>query len=120
MEMVTRVLLVNWDFWVREPAKFYAAYGQVYNILKAATHFEEHQCLLEKRETAMRLPPLLLTIALSKYQSSVFRHTEVSTSDMDHIAIVKLLIKYGAIQDSTDMEKLYVTMASIILPQMTL
>ena len=58
--------------------------------------------LLERRETGMRFSPLCLTIALYKSREHVSMRLEIPVSQMDHLAVLKLLLKYGAIPDTKE------------------
>ena len=63
--------------------------------------------LLEYRETSMRVPPLILTVAMSKHKQTVKAYSQlnvriVDTVDMDHVGVVRTLIKYGARPNSKD------------------
>jgi len=60
--------------------------------------------LLEYRETSMRVPPLILTVAMSKHKQTVNLHSKrnVRIVDMDHVGVVRTLIKYGARPNSKD------------------
>ena len=58
--------------------------------------------LMEYRETSMRLPPLILTMALSKHKQLVNTYTTRNIADMDHVGVFRTLIKYGASPNSKD------------------
>jgi hypothetical protein len=58
--------------------------------------------LMEYRETSMRLPPLILTMALSKHKQLVNTYTTRNVADMDHVGVFRTLIKYGASPNSKD------------------
>jgi hypothetical protein len=58
--------------------------------------------LIEHRETSMRLPPLILTVALSKHKKLVNTYSKRNVADMDHVGVFRTLIKYGARPNSTD------------------
>ena len=72
----------------------------VLNMIKATKEWSnERMQLLEKRETSLRLSPLLITIAFSKAKSTVCYHTGVSEINMDHVGVVEALLRYGARPD---------------------
>jgi len=63
----------------------------------------ERTHLLELRETGMRFAPLCLTVALYKAKSHVAMRLNIPESRMNHSAILKLLLRYGAAPDCKDM-----------------
>ena len=58
--------------------------------------------LLEHRQTSMRIPPLLLTVALSKHKQTVSKYSKRKVADMDHVGVFRALIRYGARPDAKD------------------
>jgi len=71
--------------------------------IKATSEFSnERKMLLEKRETGMRLSPLLMTIYWSKQKERTSQMTRVNLQDMNHLRTVKVLLKYGARPDVRD------------------
>ena len=66
---------------------------------------EERMKLLEKRETSMRFSPLLLTVATSKVKPTVRLKmmTGAREADMDHLGVIKILLRYGAKPDIRDL-----------------
>jgi len=59
--------------------------------------------LLERRETGMRMTPLLVTLALSKVKSTVSHWTRVREVDMNHVGVIKLLLFHGARPDCKEL-----------------
>lgn len=72
----------------------------VEQMLKA-TDFgsEDRMHLLERRETGMRFAPICLCLALYKSRMHVSMRLKISVSGMNHLAVFKLLLKYGARPD---------------------
>lgn len=56
---------------------------EVEALLKAVKYDDERTQLLECRESALRIPPFLLTIALAKRPGTVNFHTLYTTEEMD-------------------------------------
>mmetsp|Transcript_12145 Transcript_12145/g.14126 ORF Transcript_12145/g.14126 Transcript_12145/m.14126 type:complete len:578 (+) Transcript_12145:128-1861(+) len=88
------------------PFAFACATGNV-SVVKQmllATKFDsiERKNLLERRETGMRYPPIILTVALYKSRNHVAMRLHLPESEMDHLSVFKLLLKYGATPDSRD------------------
>mmetsp|Transcript_12518 Transcript_12518/g.31525 ORF Transcript_12518/g.31525 Transcript_12518/m.31525 type:complete len:184 (+) Transcript_12518:82-633(+) len=52
--------------------------------------------LLEYRQTSMRLSSLLLAVALSKHKAHVARGSNCDVAGMDHVGVVRTLIRFGA------------------------
>ena len=52
--------------------------------------------LLEYRQTSMRLSSLLLAVALSKHKDHVARVSNCDVGGMDHVGVVRTLIRFGA------------------------
>ena len=71
----------------------------------ALTQFgsRERMELLEQRETGMRFPPLILTVAMFKSRHYVSQVLGVPLTKMDHFTVFKLLLQYGADVSSKDM-----------------
>lgn len=77
----------------------------VERALKEATKNQPQQRLrelLEKRWTSMRLPPLLLTVAMSKHKATVNHYSGRNIQDMDHLGVFRVLLKYGARPNAKD------------------
>lgn len=65
---------------------------------------EERMQLLERRETGMRLTPLLITIALSKCKVFVCSVLPgVNEADMDHLRVIEILLRHGARPDCKEL-----------------
>jgi len=64
---------------------------------------EERMHLLERRETGMRFAPLCLTVALYKAKSHVSMRLMTPVSQMNHMAVFKLLLRYGAVPDCKEL-----------------
>lgn len=58
--------------------------------------------LVEARATSMRLPPLIYTISESKNQQMIAHYSGRSPSDMDHMGVVRVLLRYGARPNARD------------------
>ena len=77
--------------------------SKVENMLKVTeTGSEERRQLLERRETGMRFSPLCLTTALYKSRQHVSMRLKIPVSQMDHVAVFKMLLKYGAAPDGKE------------------
>mmetsp|Transcript_37067 Transcript_37067/g.64990 ORF Transcript_37067/g.64990 Transcript_37067/m.64990 type:complete len:556 (-) Transcript_37067:298-1965(-) len=72
-------------------------------IKQTAKGSKERMQLLERRETGMRLTPLLLAIAMSKHKRFASRATGVKEADVDHVNVVKILLHYGARPDCKEL-----------------
>jgi len=59
--------------------------------------------LLERRESGVRLSPLLLTVALSKFKPSICSMTKARIEDMDHLGVIRVLLRHGARPDARDL-----------------
>mmetsp|Transcript_2551 Transcript_2551/g.3720 ORF Transcript_2551/g.3720 Transcript_2551/m.3720 type:complete len:569 (+) Transcript_2551:145-1851(+) len=68
-------------------------------IKQTAEDSEERMHLLERRETGMRLTPLLLAVAISKCKPYACGITGTNIAAMNHMKVVKLLLQYGARPD---------------------
>lgn len=64
---------------------------------------KERTQLLERRETGLRLSPLLLTIALSKGKPYVCSITGAREADMNHVSVIKILLRNGARPDCKEL-----------------
>ena len=64
---------------------------------------EERMHLLERRETGMRFAPLCLTVALCKSKPHVSMRLKTPVSQMNHMAVFKLLLRYGATPDCKEL-----------------
>jgi hypothetical protein len=77
--------------------------SKVEHMLKVTeTGSEERMQLLERRETGMRFSPLCLTTALYKSRQHVSMRLHIPVSQMDHVAVFKMLLKYGAAPDAKE------------------
>ena len=74
----------------------------VERMLKATSSQEERFRLLEKRETSLRCPPLLLMMGLAKHPQSMISCTGCQARNMDYEGVAKVLLKYGARPDVKD------------------
>ena len=68
-----------------------------------ATGSEARRHLLERREAGMRFTPLILTIAVSKVKGYASQITGAREADMDHVGVVKTLLRYGARPDCKEL-----------------
>ncbi|CAB9507611.1 expressed unknown protein [Seminavis robusta] len=68
----------------------------VRNELQAQPTFQDRRNVLEQRVTSMRMSPLILTIASSKNLDRVSQYTGRPTKLMNHVAVVGILLMYGA------------------------
>ncbi|KAL7526296.1 hypothetical protein ACHAWF_001714, partial [Thalassiosira exigua] len=64
---------------------------------------EERMQLLERRETGMRLSPLMIAIAISKCKQYFSHLTGAMLASMDHVKVVRVLLKYGAKPDCREL-----------------
>lgn len=64
---------------------------------------DERTHLLERRESGIRLSPLLLAIAISKVKSYTCQITGTREADMNHVKVVKVLLRYGARPDCKEL-----------------
>ena len=71
-------------------------------ICKTIRGTKERHELLERRATSMRLPPLLLTLALSKHPHQVQRYAGTPVNKQNHVGVFNVLLRYGARPDSRD------------------
>ncbi|KAL7531753.1 hypothetical protein ACHAXR_004216, partial [Thalassiosira sp. AJA248-18] len=76
--------------------------GNAKAVEKAIQETDEDE-LLEQRESGMRLSPLLLAIAISKCKPYVCSITGAVEANMDHVKVVKVLLRYGAKPDCKDL-----------------
>ncbi|CAB9507610.1 expressed unknown protein [Seminavis robusta] len=70
--------------------------------LKALSTFEARTNLLEYRVTAMRMSPLIITIACSKHPKTVHFYTNQPVKLMKHVEVVRILLQYGASPNAKD------------------
>ena len=75
----------------------------VERMLNRASYEERHP-LLERRETSMRLTPLMLTAIFSRNELKPLVATCCSyeMTNMDHVGVFRILIKYGSRPDAKD------------------
>lgn len=64
---------------------------------------EERMQLVERRETGMRFTPLLLAIAISKCKPYACSITGAREVDMNHVKVVKILLRYRARPDCKEL-----------------
>merc|ERR1712194_690126 len=86
--------------------------GAVEKAIIAATKENSSQGrrkLLERRESGLRLSPILITVANSKNPDIVVEAFHINgrgtlrLEDMDHIGVIRVLLKYGARPDAKDL-----------------
>ena len=75
----------------------------VETLLKVCSEADTNRTqFLECRESAMRVSPLLIAIALAKHPGTVHAHTQYPKDEMDFAGVAKVLLQYGARPDVKD------------------
>ena len=72
-------------------------------ILATEKGSEERQQLLERRESGLRLSPLLIAVAHSKGKLHVSMAMGMQIKDMDHVGVVRMLLRHGARPDAREL-----------------